>query len=64
MKIKHLNGAYFRANIYRFDHSKLGEWDDSWKTQNDSEGVGKKATFHIYKNNTYAADYKHTRSFK
>lgn len=51
-------------NIYRFDHSKLGEWDDSWKTQNDSEGVGKKATFHIYMNNTYAADYKHTRSFK
>lgn len=27
-------------------------------------GVGKKATFHIYMNNTYAADYKHTRSFK
>lgn len=51
-------------NIYRFDHSKLGEWDDSWKTLNDSEGVGKKATFHIYMNNTYAADYKHTRSFK
>lgn len=24
----------------------------------------KKATFHIYMNNTYAADYKHTRSFK
>lgn len=51
-------------NIYRFDHSKLGEWDDSWKTLNDSEGLGKKATFHIYMNNTYAADYKHTRSFK
>ena len=51
-------------NIYRFDHSKLEEWDDSWKTLNDSEGVGKKATFHIYMNNTYAADYKHTRSFK
>ena len=40
------------------------DWADSWKTLNDSEGVGKKATFHVYMNNTYAADYKHTRSFK
>ena len=42
----------------------LGDWDYWCKTLNDSEGVGKKATFHIYMNNTYAADYKHTRSFK
>lgn len=52
-------------NVYRFTDGTLNDdWAHSWKTLNDSQGVGELAEFHVYMNNTYAENYIHTRSFK
>lgn len=51
-------------NIYRFTHGSIGEWDHTWKSKSDSEGVGQLATFRVHMNNTDKADYYHERSFR
>ena len=50
-------------NVYRFTNLS-DQWAHSWKSKNDSEGVGKLATFRIYMNNDKSASYYHERSFK
>lgn len=50
-------------NVYRFEDLK-DSWAHSWKTKNDSEGVGMLATFRVYMNNEKAADYIHERAFR
>ena len=51
-------------NVYRFNNATVGEWDDTWKTKGDTEGIGKLATFIVYMNNDETSDYYHTRSFR
>ncbi len=51
-------------NIYRFTHSSLDEWDHTWKSKNDKEGINQLATFRVHMNNTDKADYYHERSFR
>lgn len=53
-------------NIYRFNHSTLGdEWADSWKVhESQREGYNQLATFRVYMNNDETSDYYHTRSFR
>ena len=53
-------------NIYRFNHSTLGdEWADSWKVhESQREGYNHLATFRVYMNNDETSDYYHTRSFR
>ena len=50
-------------NVYRYE-AMSDDWGHSWKSKNDSEGVGQKATMRVYINNEHAADYIHERSFK
>ena len=51
-------------NVYRFNNATVGEWDDTWKTKGDTEGIGKLGTFTVYMNNENSADYYHERSFR
>ena len=51
-------------NVYRFNNATVGEWDDTWKTKGDTEGIGKLATFIVYMNNENSADYYHEHSFR
>lgn len=51
-------------NIYRFTHGTLGEWDHTWKTKEDKEGIDQLATFRVHMNNTDNTDYYHERSFR
>ena len=50
-------------NVYRFVNLS-DEWAHSWKSKNDSEGVGMLATFRVYMNNDKSADFIHERSFR
>ena len=51
-------------NVYRFNNATVGEWDDTWKTKGDTEGIGKLGTFTVYMNNENSADYYHEHSFR
>ncbi len=51
-------------NVYRFVNKLKDDWVHSWKTTNDSEGIGQLATFRIHMNNVDKADYYHERSFR
>lgn len=51
-------------NIYRFTHGTLEEWDHTWKTKEDKEGIDQLATFRVHMNNTDNTDYYHERSFR
>lgn len=50
-------------NVYRFVNLS-DAWAHSWKSKNDSEGVGMLATFRVYMNNDKSADFIHERSFR
>ena len=51
-------------NVYRFNNATVGEWEDTWKTKGDTEGIGKLGTFTVYMNNENSADYYHEHSFR
>lgn len=51
-------------NVYRFNNATVGEWEDTWKTKGDTEGIGQLATFRVYMNNEHADIYTHERSFR
>lgn len=51
-------------DIFRFDNGSLGEWSDTWKSKNDTEGIGQLATFTVYMNSDESTVYTHKRSFR
>lgn len=50
-------------DIYRFD-SGIDSWADTWKTLNDTEGIGQLASFTVYMNSDESTVYTHKRSFR